>query len=481
MQRLSTIALALVAAVPFGCGGSGNDGAPPQTAADASEDATDDGGAEASSTIEAGAPSEASTLDYGAPSSTFPAFPPDVGQIQYNAGYVMTTPVIVPITWDVDGSQASFDVFASHIGVTGYFKATTGEYGVMAAVSAPPVHLTGAAPAQLEDTDLQNMIKANAGVVDADAGSSVDAGDDGGSDEGGATPAWPAPTPNTIYAFFLPPKTSLVLTAAQGGAGDACSQGIGGYHDQVTVGGVTTAYAVVPSCQFSYDLSAHDQSTTSMSHEIVEASTDPQPNAKFNGWTGFDPDHFAFDWYQQFQSELADACEFFPSSTYEDQEKTPPFDFYVQRTWSNQSAAAGHDPCVPGLAGPYFNVTPMDLTYVSVTLPTYVTGASGPEVVTTKGMRILPGHTGALAFGFYSDGPTGGPWTVSASEGDGTGRDSNAGNLTVTIDKPSGQNGEKAYATVSVSSAGPYKAELLTLQSTLNGVSHVMPVVISSE
>jgi hypothetical protein len=383
----------------------------------------------------------------------------------------MTTPVIVPITWDVDSSQAKFDQFAASLGNTAYFHATTSEYLVMPAIGAPPVHIASAAPSQVSDTDIHNLITANAGVV----------GDAGALGDGGAPiPAWPAATENTVYAFFLPPRTSLDVRAIGGGSsGDACSQGIGGYHDQVNVGGVTTSYAVVARCDFGNPFTPADQSTVAMSHEIIESATDPHPQDKFPGWTGFDSDHLAFDWFQAFQSEVGDACEFFSSSDYEDKETVPSFDFFVQRTWSNQSAITGHNPCVPVPSGAYFNVTPLKLTYVSVTLPSSLTGTAQPQVVTTRGVRILPGETGTIELGFYSDGPTGGPWQLTANEG--TVGQSSSPHLSVSIDKPSGQNGEKAYASVMVSSAGSFHAELLVFRSSMAGVAHVMPIVVSSQ
>jgi hypothetical protein len=241
---------------------------------------------------------------------------------------------------------------------------------------------------------------------------------------------------------------------------------------------VTTSYAVVAYCNFGNGLTPYEQETTSMSHEVVEAATDPHPSDRFPGWTGFDTFHFAFDWYQSFQSELADACEFFPDSQYEDQESAIPFDFFVQRSWSNQSGAAGHNPCVPAPSSPYFNVTPLDLTYVSVTLPASLTTSGQPQVLTTRGVRILPGSTGTIEVGFYSDGATG-PWTLTANEGSGRAIQTSP-HLSVSIDKARGQNGERAYATVKVVSAGPFNAELVTFTSSLGGVRHDMPVVVSS-
>jgi hypothetical protein len=489
MQRVTLVLLLPLVCGPFACGGSGHTPAAATAGDDGGSDGGDDGGG---APVEAGPVEAAPPLDHGAPSTTYPAFTPDVAQIAYNAGYVMTVPVIVPITWNADRAQSKFDSFVGAVGTTSYFHQTTSEYGVMAAVAGTPVHIASAPPAQLSDSDIQNLIVTNVtsttsaggdggsdagdadgGAAPGEAGAEVDAGSAEGGSPAAPASGWPAPTENTIYALFLPPNTSL-NTTLQGVSGDACSLGIGGYHDQVTVGRVTTSYAVVASCDFGR-FAVDDESTLAMSHEIIEASTDPHPQDKFTGWTGFDPDHFAFDWYQQFQSEVGDACEFFLASAFEDIETSPSFDFYVQRTWSNGSAAAGHDPCVPRPAGAYFNVTPMNLTYVSLTLPPQVTGYAQPVVFTTRGIRVLPGDTGTIELGFYSDIATGPGWTVSAAQ-----YPPHAQGLSVSIDKPIGRNGDKAYATVSVTKAGSMGGELVVFSSYLGGVTHVLPVVVSS-
>jgi hypothetical protein len=463
-----------------GCGGSTS--ATPdagQKAADEDSGVTvdarveEDTGAPGMTTPDAAA--EAGAMDHGAPSTTYPAFTPDVGQITQSGGLIMSDPVIVAITWDSDPSQASFDTFVDSLGTTNYWSATTKEYGVGPLVSGATnhVHIATAAPAQITDAELQSLVQANAGVV-SDAG-----------------PGWPAATPQTVYAFFLPPTTSLQLQSmGGGGTQDACQQGIGGYHDQVTVGSGITSYAAVPSCAFpNSGNTAAQQSTMSMSHELIEAATDPEPQQNMIGYSGFDNDHFAFDYFQEFQSEVGDACEFFLSSFYEDVETTPvAFDAWVQRTWSNASIKAAHDPCVPAPAGvAYFNVTPLDLQTVHVTIPAQLSG-NGTQVLPTRGILAPTGNAVTFAVGFYSDGPTGGPWTLAVGPGNpiiyGTQNDQidsfNASTLTATLDRTSGQNGEKAYVTVKVSSpGGTFAGEIITLSSSMGGVTHYMPIWIA--
>ncbi|MGH7298095.1 MAG: hypothetical protein ACRELB_24360, partial [Polyangiaceae bacterium] len=265
----------------FACGGSTAGGSPAS-----SEAGTDAGsGVDAPvAVVDAGAPEAAveaaPPVDHGSPSTTYPAFPPDMGQLANNGGYVMKNPIIVPITWNSDASQAMFDSFADALGTSDYYKQTAGPYGVGPATSgaANHVHIADAAPASLQDSDLQTMVTTNAGV----------------------TAGWPAATSDTIFAFFLPAGTSLLMQGGFGGGGaqDACSQGIGGYHDQVTAGGKVTAYAVVPSCNFGDAPTVGEESTMSMSHEINEAVSDPQPQSNSPGYVGFVPDNFAFDYFQ---------------------------------------------------------------------------------------------------------------------------------------------------------------------------------------
>jgi hypothetical protein len=224
-----------------------------------------------------------------------------------------------------------------------------------------------------------------------------------------------------------------------------------------------------------------------MSHELVEAATDPfgaDPFGQDVGWYGFDARHFAYAYFNVLQGEVADVCQFEAPSYYAG---SAPFPYLLQRIWSNSSAAAGHDPCIPAPAGPYFNVTPLDLTDVEVTVPGDLTGGA-PSTLTTRGLRVAEGQTATFTVGFYSDGPTSGPWTIAAipgnpilaqgSDGDSLGKE-NPSTISATLDRTTGRNGDTAHVTVSVASTGKaFGGELLTITSTLNGVAYTMPVWI---
>ena len=324
--------------------------------------------------------------DHGKPSSTYPAFKPEVGQLTNNGGDVLTHPVIVSITWPGDPGVATLEDFGDKIGATDYWKQNTSEYGVGTASSgaANHVHVATAAPASMSDQELDTFVATNAGAP--------------------ATSHWPAPTDQTIYIIYLHPSTSLQL-----GGQDACAQGVGGYHSSTTVNGAEVAYAIVPRCTRGQTPPV-DETTMSASHELGEAATDPHPGPK-SGWVGFDDNHLAFEYFQQFQSENGDACEFYREAFYKEQ---APFAFAVQRQWSNASAAAGHHPCVPVPAGAYFNTTPLNLEDITIDLS--ATPLQGAANAKTKGYHVKVGETKTFPIGFYSDADTGGPWTIRAAE-----------------------------------------------------------------
>ena len=411
--------------------------------------------------------------DFGMPSGTYPAFAPDFGQIVNNNGYVMKNPIIVPITWNADPSQATFDAFVDALGASSYWQTIAQDYGVGPASSgsANHAHMTTTPPTTLSETmdansDLAKLLAANAGT------------------------SWPAPTKDTVYAFFLPPGTSLRMATQMGGpVTDACMQGVGGYHSSIppaTAGQPDLAYAVVIACGSAN--AAAPEETLSMSHELIEVATDPLGGTASNqnfGWFGFDGDHFAFEYFNEFQAETGDTCEFFRESLFMGDASFP---YALQRIWSNSSALAGHHPCVPAPAGPYFNVTPLDLTAVSVTVPASLTGGNA-YTAATRGVRILNGGVRTFTLGFYSDGPTGVAWSITATAGNPILRGGgdflgpmNPSNIVATIDKASGQNGEKSHVTVRVTTSGTaFHGELLTITSNLNAVRHYMPIWIAGE
>ncbi|MDB5216125.1 MAG: hypothetical protein JWO86_4052 [Myxococcaceae bacterium] len=388
-------------------------------------------------------------LDHGAVSTKYPAFTPAMGQLRSNGGSVLKNPVIVSVTWPGDTRVADLEMLGDTVGAGAYWKAVTSEYGSLAAISGTDnhLHLPDAAPTSISDTALATLVQTSLGKTDGTA--------------------WPVPaTGDPVYILYLPETTDLILQGQS-----ACAQGVGGYHDNVTVNGRNFAYAIVPSCS---DFAAV---TLSASHELAEAATDPYPHAR-PAWSGFRDTDLAWDMFQQFQSENGDACEF-----YRDSELAPGESdvmFTVQRQWSNQSGKAGHDPCVPAFKNTvYFNATPIKLEDINADLSTLVGDPKGTDIQPTKGFKVKVGETRQIPIGFYSDGPMA-AWTIKAIAGGIAGGHGSASSLDLALDVTSGQNGEMAYLSVTVNAAGKTNTELVTIVSQHAGTSHYMPILIGN-
>jgi hypothetical protein len=110
---------------------------------------------------------------------------------------------------------------------------------------------------------------------------------------------------------------------------------------------------------------------------------------------------------------------------------------------------ASHDPCVPAAAGQaFFDSAPVlteTVTFASALTPSIV----------TKGITIPIGQSKTIEVDLFSDGDTGGPWTVTADDvlHKYYGSYGIPATLAFQWDRTSGVNGEKLHLTVTVTSA----------------------------
>jgi hypothetical protein len=126
-------------------------------------------------------------------------------------------------------------------------------------------------------------------------------------DEISSNAAFPQPSPNTLYFVFLPSGTTVV----QGGS-SSCQQ-FCGYHDAI---GDQTFYAVMPFPDCAGCLGGVpqlDALTSTSSHELCEAITDPIPGQ---------------GWYDDANGEIGDICAWKSKKLGK---------FAVQLEWSNQA------------------------------------------------------------------------------------------------------------------------------------------------
>jgi len=119
----------------------------------------------------------------------------------------------------------------------------------------------------------------------------------------------PEPVPNLLYFVYLPPDVTVSL-----GTSKSC-QSFCGYHDQIN-GQIFYAVMPYPSCDGCLGgLSALDALTSTSSHELCEAITDPIPGS---------------GWYDDANGEIGDICAW----------QTKPLGSYqVQLEWSNKNGA----------------------------------------------------------------------------------------------------------------------------------------------
>ena len=122
--------------------------------------------------------------------------------------------------------------------------------------------------------------------------------------------AVPPPTPNRLYFVYLPPGVSV----SQGGS-RSCTA-FCGYHNNVSGANPAIYYAAMPypSCQGCLGgLAPLDALTSTSSHELCEAITDPIPGQ---------------GWYDDNHGEIGDICAW----------KTKQMGAYtVQLEWSNKA------------------------------------------------------------------------------------------------------------------------------------------------
>jgi hypothetical protein len=119
----------------------------------------------------------------------------------------------------------------------------------------------------------------------------------------------------------------------------------------------------------------------------------------------------------------------------------------------------------------------------------------GLGIIRTKGIHIPPGTSKTFPVGFISDSPTPGPFSLRVAEAfypDGLEPIFGVpGHLTISLDKTSGVNGEIAYVTVTVKTAGQRlagyrqqtpvnypKLNFITLLASYNGNTSRVPVLI---
>lgn len=240
------------------------------------------------------------------------------------------------------------------------------------------------------------------------------------------------PDADGLLLVYLP--AGVGLTAATGAR--YCDGGPRAFHAALRHGRAKVAYAVVPRCGDEAEL------TATASHEIVEATTNPDPSARGFalvpgsanlGFTAAGP-------------EPVDPCGLLMMGGHRATESG----FVVQRVWSNRAASLGRDPCVPSATGrPYVALVPRRPT-----------------------VRLrAPGERTTVVLDAAADRPTP-AWRVSTVELTGEGC------VEASLDRAFVAAGETVTLTLTARAPDARRRCVVGLVSTVDGRSSLWPVAV---
>ncbi len=330
-------------------------------------------------------------------------------QVVSAGGVVLADPKVVIVSFSDDPLAPVLETLAAALGRSAYWAATTREYGVGALQARPPVHLGVTAPAALADAQIQRLL--SRALSDPTNGLG-------------------APDPSTVYPLSVPAGTAV--TSAGGVL--ACESTFAGYHRSFALGdGTRIPYAVVVACASSKR--PRDAATGTLSHELIEAATDPfAPTAP--AFSGVGPRDLGYRISRgDLGTEVGDMCETQGKSVL-----VAELASVLARGWSNSAARAGANPCVPVPSGePFFIAQPTNAPDTVV--------ATTPRGATLEGsgFAIARGATRTLDLTLSSDGAT--AWTVEVNEvippRIGSAPETIAPRLSFALEKTVGRSGDR--------------------------------------
>lgn len=246
---------------------------------------------------------------------------PPLPQVTSFGGPIMAHPQVVPIFYSDDPDASTLMSFSRWVVTSDWLADVGTEYGVGPGSVLGTVQLPMPAPASLTDAQVVDLVF-----------------------QGIAAGSLPKPADgnlgNVLYVLHLPAQTTETA-----GNESSCVD-FGGYHSAARRNGVELSYAVIVTCpNNSLRLSSAEWREYVMSHELIEAATDPVPG----NHPAYRLNDLTSPWIST-GGELGDLCEFSGRRVFRDS------GYVVQRSWSNIAAESG-DPCVPIPASTvYFNL-----------------------------------------------------------------------------------------------------------------------------
>ena len=224
------------------------------------------------------------------------AAPTSAAKLTYRGGSLLSAVEVFTLFWGTAWQQDPLATMAGQINsffdfiVTSPLLDQLGEYSVPGQTighgsRSGTVTLAGAPPSSVTDSDVQRLIQ---GEIASD-------------------PAIPQPDANSLYFVFLPLGVTVTV---DGGA--SCSS-LCGYHSHIN-GQVFYAVVPYPDCAgCAGSMAPLDALTSTSSHELCEAITDPVPGQ---------------GWYDDQNGEIGDICAW---------ESKRLGAYTVQLEWSNRA------------------------------------------------------------------------------------------------------------------------------------------------
>jgi hypothetical protein len=344
-------------------------------------------------------------------------------RIEYRGGPFLRSPAITTVTFTGDDPArvARLERFGEQVAQSDWWRAVTDSYCAKPAdciglgKAARSVRLDKALPRRVRDVDVEALLEAEAlsGTL-----STLDG--------------------HALVIAYLP--AGVVMSDAF--SPRYCDAGPRAFHRLLRAADISIPFAVIPRC------GDEAETTITASHEILEATTNPDPNKP-----GFRlPAGSATVAFAGLGAEPADPCNLINR----DRPRAAVGRFAVQRAWSNRAAAAGTDPCVP--ARP-------ERPYLALIPRTPIVRLSSPGARTSI---VLDG---------VSDRPVE-RWTVSVR--DLTAEDDGMPYVDARIDRTQVVSGDTITLTLKLLRVSPRRQlSIIGLMSRLDGQQHVWPLAVS--
>lgn len=287
-------------------------------------------------------------------------------QVTDHGGPVLDAPQLVTITFDGYRFRTDVEAYGDWIVASSWLTTVGADYGVGAGRHLHKIHLPASSlpSTSLTDMQLQTWLQSQLGKT--------------------------VPAPGTglpLYLIYLPTGTTVTQHSGQ-----ASCQAFLGYHGEAVKGTQSLLYAALPDCAGPPGQTDLQGLEITVSHEIIEAATDPQHATQT--YTILD----AQSPWSTVPGEVGDLC--IGASMYADGS------YVAQRIWSNAAAAAGGDPCIPVSGAPYANASPRSDGFllaeagasVSLTLTGWETAPTGSWALAAQ-----PAFTSGFTAGFALD------------------------------------------------------------------------------